>query len=122
MRKRGGANEVIQDFHKSRKCSTVLRVEWLWKEYLVGSQKASVTPGELASRKVQREHSTERENGGFSEIKKCKYTKNSSRYFDWIRGRSALKKVFEHLNKSIDVCYEVSKCFFLRNSLMFLVS
>ena len=38
-----------------------------------------------------------------SEIKKCKYTKNSSRYFDWIRGRSALKKVFEHLNKSIDV-------------------
>ena len=38
-----------------------------------------------------------------SEIKKCKYTKNSSRYFDWILGRSALKKVFEHLNKSIDV-------------------
>ena len=38
-----------------------------------------------------------------SEIKKCKYTKNSSRYFDWIQGRSALKKVFEHLNKSIDV-------------------
>ena len=37
------------------------------------------------------------------EIKKCKYTKNSSRYFDWILGRSALKKVFEHLNKSIDV-------------------
>ena len=56
MRKRGGANEVIQDFHKSRKCSAVLRLEWLWKEYLVGSQIASVTPGELASRKDQREH------------------------------------------------------------------
>ena len=38
-----------------------------------------------------------------SEIKECKYTKNSTRYIDWIRGRSALKKVFEHLNKSIDV-------------------
>ena len=68
MRKRGGANEVIQDFHKSRKCSEVLRLEWLWKEYLVGSQIASVTPGELASRKDQREHSTERENSGFSEL------------------------------------------------------
>ena len=68
MRKRGGANEVIQYFHTSRKCSAVLRLEWLWKEYLVGSQIASVTPGELASRKDQREHSTERENGGFSEL------------------------------------------------------
>jgi len=38
-----------------------------------------------------------------SEIKECKYAENSSRYFDWIQGRSALKKVFEYLNKSIDV-------------------
>ena len=38
-----------------------------------------------------------------SEIKECKYAESSSRYFDWIQGRSALKKVFEYLNKSIDV-------------------
>ena len=38
-----------------------------------------------------------------SEIKECKYAENSSRYFDWIQGRSALKKVFVYLNKSIDV-------------------
>ena len=33
-----------------------------------------------------------------SEIKECKYAENSSRYFDWIQGRSALKKVFQYLN------------------------
>ena len=48
MRKRGGANEVIQQFHKNRKWGAVLRLERLWKAYLVGSNIASVTPGEIS--------------------------------------------------------------------------
>ena len=37
------------------------------------------------------------------ELNKCKYAQNSSRYFDWLRGRSALKKVITYLNKDLDV-------------------
>ena len=37
------------------------------------------------------------------ELNKCKYAQNSSRYFDWLRGRSALKKIITTLNKDLDV-------------------
>ena len=37
------------------------------------------------------------------ELNKCKYAQNSSRYFDWLRGRSALKKIITSLNKDLDV-------------------
>ena len=37
------------------------------------------------------------------ELNKCKYAQNSSRYFDWLRGRSALKKVITSLKKDLDV-------------------
>ncbi|NDF33061.1 MAG: hypothetical protein EB157_00670, partial [Euryarchaeota archaeon] len=61
----------------------MLRLVWSWRVYRVGSKKASVTPGGIDSRKDEREHSTERENGGFSELifgseKKMQKTKNTS--------------------------------------------
>ncbi|MAN06399.1 MAG: hypothetical protein CMJ56_05935, partial [Planctomycetaceae bacterium] len=61
----------------------MLRLVWLWRVYQVGSKKASVTPGGIDSRKDERELSTERENGGFSELnfgseKKMQKTKNTS--------------------------------------------
>ena len=38
-----------------------------------------------------------------SELNECKYSTNSSRYFDWISGRSALKTILSTLNKDLDV-------------------
>ena len=38
-----------------------------------------------------------------SELKECKYTKNSTRYFDWVGGRCALKMIITYLNKNLDV-------------------
>ncbi len=37
------------------------------------------------------------------ELNKCKYAQNSSRYFDWVRGRCALKRIRSSLNKDLDI-------------------
>ena len=37
------------------------------------------------------------------ELNKCKYAQDSSRYFDWVRGRCALKRIIRSLNKDLDV-------------------
>jgi len=37
------------------------------------------------------------------ELNKCKYAQNSSRFFDWVRGRCALKRVITSLNKDLDL-------------------